>query len=467
MSADNPTTFTEFFQFKQDPFKRTPDVEFYYETDQHKEALDMLNYLVKSDEPFAVLIGEPGTGKTITLKKFISELPKNVVFAYILFPNLSPEELFQAILEDLDVKVKKGMSKNALFSSLRDFLLEMTGKDKTVVIIIDEAQNLPNETIEELRILSNLETEKNKLLKIILAGQPELESKLQDESLRQLRQRVTLSAKLNNIGEDDIPDYINSHLYKAGKSAIKVQSGVIRKISQITKGNPRLINTLMERTILASFLDNSHTVTENHLVSAISSLNTALIPPKKPLSKKLIVSVASVILVIFAAIIVYQSLLNGKLKDMVASNNAANSSMQTTAPAPEPAPTPSPAPAPAPEPTPAPTPTTEPQKPVNILGARTEQPTPTLPAPAPAVTTPALKPAPAPIVLKKKVEVLTDNLNIRAYPSTNGIKLAATNTGDIYEYVSEKAEWVEIKLPSGRTGWVYKKFVSISQVIEQ
>ena len=266
-------TSTEFFGFYQDPFKRTPDVDFYYPTKMHLEALDTLTYLIHSDEPFAVLTGEPGTGKTITIKKFINELPTNIVSAYILFPNLTPEELFMAILEDFDIHVDKTLTKNALFARLRDFLIDIGSQGKKAVIIIDEAQNLPNETLEELRLLSNLETEKDKLLKIILSGQPELDSKLNDESLRQLKQRVTLYVKLYNIKEEDIKDYIYSHLDKAGKGHIKIQRGVIRRIAKITRGNPRLINTLMDRTIIAAFLDDSHTITEEHLRSAITSIN--------------------------------------------------------------------------------------------------------------------------------------------------------------------------------------------------
>ena len=279
-------TFTEFFGFYQDPFKRTPDVEFYYPTQMHVDALDTLQYLIHSDEPFAVLTGEPGTGKTITIKKFINELPANIVSAYILFPNLTPEELFMAILEDFNIHVDKTLTKNALFARLRDFLIEIGSQGKKAVIIIDEAQNLPNETLEELRLLSNLETEKDKLLKIILAGQPELDEKLNEESLRQLKQRVTLYVKLDNIKQEDIKNYIYSHLEKAGKSYVKIHSGVVRRIAKITKGNPRLINTLMERTIIAAFLDNSHTITENHLISALSSVNNVMATAHKRKSGK-------------------------------------------------------------------------------------------------------------------------------------------------------------------------------------
>ncbi len=286
--------FSKFFGFNEDPFKRTPDVEFYYPTKIHQDALDTLQYSLESDEPFAVLVGEPGTGKTITIRKFISELPENIVVAYILFPNLSPSELFIAILEDFKVKASLDMNKNLLFSKFRDFLVDIKAQGKKAVIIIDEAQNLPSETLEELRILSNLETQKEKLIKIILAGQPELTQKLDSDNLRQLKQRITLYSYLSNIPESEIKNYINSHLIKAGRSSIRIQSSVVRRIAKITKGNPRLINTLMERTMIAAFLDNTYTITEEHLDSAIASVNTIIstIKRKKDMKNIKIASIA-------------------------------------------------------------------------------------------------------------------------------------------------------------------------------
>ncbi len=280
--------FSKFFGFNEDPFKRTPDIEFYYPTKMHEEALDTLKYTLESDEPFAVLTGEPGTGKTITIRKFISDLPENIVVAYILFPSLTPSELFMAILEDFKVKADPEMTKNALFSKFRDFLVNIKTEGKKAVIIIDEAQNLPSETLEELRILSNLETEKEKLLKIILAGQPELTSKLDKDNLRQLKQRITLYAYLSNIPESEIKNYINSHLVKAGRSSIRVQAKVVKSIAKITKGNPRLINTLMERTMVAAFLDNSYTITNEHLDSAMASVNTIMSTLRRKNSMKYI-----------------------------------------------------------------------------------------------------------------------------------------------------------------------------------
>lgn len=505
-------TSTEFFGFYQDPFKRTPDVDFYYPTKMHLEALDTLSYLIHSDEPFAVLTGEPGTGKTITIKKFINELPNNIVSAYILFPNLTPEELFMAILEDFDIHVDKTLTKNALFAKLRDFLIDIGSQGKKAVIIIDEAQNLPNETLEELRLLSNLETEKDKLLKIILAGQPELDAKLNDEGLRQLKQRVTLYVKLYNIKDEDIKDYIYSHLDKAGKGHIKIQRGVIRKIAKITKGNPRLINTLMDRTIIAAFLDDSHAITEDHLRNAISSINHVIAAGRKSPSTKgkplAIVAVIGVLAILVGFLGVDKIMQVIKQEEKVytvastqtpneyventpvednrnnyqAENNAVNNNITdnnitaennnilqqeneaeynninndyNTA---------------------------EIDNNTGMIQAEQQQvvavvQTPLIeqkpmqiPAPAQeevieqaVPVAPVIPVAPAEIVVEKKdVYILANSLNVRSTPSLEAVRVGAARMGQKYEYVQENEDWVEIRLSPTLTGWVFKQYVSIS-----
>lgn len=491
-------TFTEFFGFYQDPFKRTPDVDFYYPTQMHIDALDTLQYLIHSNEPFAVLTGEPGTGKTITIKKFINELPVNIVSAYILFPNLTPEELFMAILEDFDIHVDKSLTKNALFAKLRDFLIEIGSEGKKAVIIIDEAQNLPNETLEELRLLSNLETEKDKLLKIILAGQPELDEKLNEESLRQLKQRVTLYVKLDNIKQEDIKNYIYSHLEKAGKSYVKIHSGVVKRIAKITKGNPRLINTLMERTIIAAFLDNSHTITENHLISALSSVNNVMATVHKRnggKAKPFIITAVIVCLAVLAGFLGVDKILNLTAEEPAAQVAVNTYTQQVETPVQVPVQVEQ-------QEAPAENYTdntaevvenntdTEPYNPDTVNNteqnmadnmnmdqqadtmqtAQTEPYIPETPVEEPAVnyipqvTEQPVIEEPAPVVNKPKdVYILANSLNVRAIPSLESARVAAAKVGQKYEYVSENEEWVEIRLSPTLTGWVFKQYVSISE----
>ncbi len=263
--------YLEFFGLRDDPFKITPDANYFFLSEAHQEALTALKYLVQSEEGFAVIIGEPGTGKTLTVRKFIDELPDEVEFAYIFFPNLSPEELFEAILEDFGISSKED-TKNRLFAKMRDFLIQKRLSGKKVLIIIDEAQNLPIETLEELRILSNLETENQKLLNIILLGQPELEEKLSSEKLRQLNQRITVRAKLRNLTEKETQAYVNYRLAKAGGGNVKLSKKLFPELYHYSMGIPRLINILMERSLMAAFVEGTNEVTPKHLKRAVESV---------------------------------------------------------------------------------------------------------------------------------------------------------------------------------------------------
>ncbi len=264
--------YLEFFGFSDDPFKITPDSNYFFLSESHQEALSSLKYLVESEEGFAVIIGEPGTGKTLTIRKFIDDLPPDEVrFAYVLFPNLSPEELFEAILEDFGIK-SEGETKNRLFAKLRDFLIEERKKGRKVLIIIDEAQNLPVETLEELRILSNLETSDTKLLQIILLGQPELEEKLNSPKLRQLKQRITVFVKLRNFTEEETKAYIDFRISRAGRGNVKIDPKTYSLVYRLSLGIPRLINILMERALMAAFVDSTHEIKPKHVERAAESI---------------------------------------------------------------------------------------------------------------------------------------------------------------------------------------------------
>ncbi|WP_456382092.1 AAA family ATPase [Persephonella sp.] len=265
-------SFIEFFALRENPFNITPDVDFFFMSSIHQEALASLEYLLETEEGFAVIVGEPGTGKTITIKKFLSQIPDNVEYAYILFPNLSPEEMFRATLEDFGIKIPENASKNRLFSLLRDFLIQKKKEGKKVFVIVDEAQNLPVETLEELRLLSNLETDKEKLLQIILLGQPELERKLNLPQLRQLKQRITVMYRLENLSKDEMVDYINYRLAKAGNSTVRISPKVYDAVYGYSGGNLRLINQLMERSLMSAFVKNKHQIDRQDVEEAASSL---------------------------------------------------------------------------------------------------------------------------------------------------------------------------------------------------
>ncbi|WP_457638695.1 AAA family ATPase [Persephonella sp.] len=290
------SSFIEFFGFRDNPFNITPDVDFFFMSSVHQEALASLEYLLETEEGFAVIVGEPGTGKTITIKKFLSQLPDSVEYAYILFPNLSPEEMFTALLEDFGIEPPENATKNRLFSMLKDFLIEKKKEGKKVFVIIDEAQNLPVETLEELRLLSNLETDKEKLIQIILLGQPELERKLELPQLRQLRQRITVIYRLSNLKKDEMIDYINYRLAKAGNSAVRISKKAYDRIFSLTGGNLRLINQIMERALMSAFVKNKHSIGSEEVDEAGESLGF------KTQSRKKLIIFPVLILVIFSAL---------------------------------------------------------------------------------------------------------------------------------------------------------------------
>lgn len=272
-------SYIEFFDFKEHPFRITPDVAFFYSSPTHLEALQSLKYFADSDEGFLVLTGEPGTGKTITLRKFLNEVSDTVEYAYVLFPSLEPEDMFRVVLEDFGYKINSRMSKNSLFSGFRDFLTQKKAQGKKLILVIDEAQNLPVRTLEELRILSNLETEKEKLIQFIIAGQPELDKKLASEDLRQLKQRISINIRLEYMNQYEMAKYVAFRLAKGGFQGQYPDNVFYSQLFALTKGNPRLVNLVMERSLMSAYVDQSKHITLKHIENAAVSLKLKAAQP--------------------------------------------------------------------------------------------------------------------------------------------------------------------------------------------
>lgn len=270
--------YLEFFELKEDPFRLTPDPLYFYPSDSHNNAISSLNYILEQKEGFFMCTGEPGTGKTTMLNIFLnSERWKNRTgIALVLTPRLSPEEFLLTILEDLNVKVES-TNKNEIIKAFRDFLVDNAMLDRRVIIIIDEAQNLPDETLEELRLLSNLETEKEKLLQIVLIGQPELRRRLLLDSLKQLNQRIAVRAELRPLNQGETSDYINYRLVKAGKGNVIFEERTKRFIHKLSRGIPRLINLISSRAIMAAYLDMSRSIKKRHVNYAARHVSDSLI----------------------------------------------------------------------------------------------------------------------------------------------------------------------------------------------
>lgn len=254
--------YCDFFGFREKPFTITPNPQFIYLSGHHREAFAHLLYGIDSHAGFIAMTGEVGTGKTTVLRTLLTQLdPEKYRTALIFSPCLSGEQLLAAVSREFGVEVPE---RNAFgyLDALNRFLLEQNGAGRTVVLVIDEAQNLAPEVLEQVRMISNLETDRDKLIQIILAGQPELDGLLGRHDLRQLDQRITVRCRLMPMGLKDTGDYIRHRLSVSGSRIPKLFSdGAVRRIHRYSGGIPRLINVACEQALLMAWTKESLNVT--------------------------------------------------------------------------------------------------------------------------------------------------------------------------------------------------------------
>lgn len=246
--------YCQFYGFKERPFNVTADPGFLFLSRQHKEALSHLFYGVTQRKGVLVITGEIGTGKTTLCRSFLNQLTKNVKTAFILNPHFFEAQLLEAIIKDFGINVKHE-SRLSFAWELHRFLLNQSESGNNVVLIIDEAQNLTPQALEQIRLLSNLETEKDKLIQIILVGQPELNQRLNLYDFRQLRQRITVRYHIAPLEKDEVKNYIDHRLNIAGPGkTVKFTDEAVKIISDFSCGTPRLINIICDRALLAGFV---------------------------------------------------------------------------------------------------------------------------------------------------------------------------------------------------------------------
>ena len=248
--------YNSHFTLKENPFSIAPDPDYLYMSKMHKEALAHLVFGLKDTGGFVLLTGEVGTGKTTISRCLLEKLTKDTSVAFIINPALTDKELLATICDELDIECKNKYSLKELTDSILDFLLKNYAKDKETLLIIDEAQHLKPNVLEQLRLLTNLESNKKKLLKIILIGQPELKELLESNNLRQLAQRITARYHLKPLEKQDISNYIFHRLNVAGCKRSLFSKGSIKSLQKISNGIPRLINLLCDRALLGAFSSN-------------------------------------------------------------------------------------------------------------------------------------------------------------------------------------------------------------------
>jgi general secretion pathway protein A len=253
--------YYDFYGFKEAPFNITPDPKYLFFSEQHREALNHLIFGVRERKGFIQITGEVGSGKTTTCRAFFNELNGDYITALILNPVLSESQLVRAILKELEVK-EVGRDRLQNYEILNDFLLEKVAEKKDVVLVIDEAQDLTPSLLEQVRLLSNLETDNQKLIQIVLMGQPELREMLDEPSLRQLRQRITVRYHLGPLDEEQTRRYIEHRISIAGSHGVPYfNPAAIRRIYNYSGGIPRMINALADKSLLAGFVNRTDQIT--------------------------------------------------------------------------------------------------------------------------------------------------------------------------------------------------------------
>lgn len=266
-------SYLEHFKFSEQPFRLTPDPEFLYWSKQHARAKAYMESTIWLADGFVVITGEIGSGKTTLLQSFLADLGDDVVYAVVSQTQLSPTQFLQAVLTEFGFK-PFNKRKVELLDMLNMFLIEQYANGKKVLLIVDEAQNLSSRVLEEIRMLSGIETHKEKVLRIILAGQPELKETLDSPGLKQLVQRVRLRFHIGPLDKRETREYIAHRLSVAGRLDPSIFSeDVYELIHRYTGGVPRLINTLCDTALLCAFADEKSSVDTDDLKAAIEELS--------------------------------------------------------------------------------------------------------------------------------------------------------------------------------------------------
>jgi type II secretory pathway predicted ATPase ExeA len=297
--------YEDYFGLERPPFKITPDTSLFYDGGKRGDILAALVYAIHRGEGIIKVVGEVGSGKTMLCRMLQLRLPDTVEIVYIANPSVSAEDILFVIAHELSLPVSKDASKHEVMHLLQDYLLQRHMENKQVVLFIEEAQGMPLDTLEEIRLLSNLETDENKLLQIILFGQPELDQNLAQQSIRQLRERITHNFQLEPLTQDEIHNYLNFRMREVGYTGPElINAAVAKKVEQHSEGLVRRINIIADKILLSAFAEGTHSLTSKHVTAAVNDSAFSQVAPR---GKSRVFWWLSLLVIIALVVALYQS----------------------------------------------------------------------------------------------------------------------------------------------------------------
>lgn len=262
--------YYEHFGLTQAPFKITPNTDFFFGGGNRGPILEALIYAITQGEGIVKVTGEVGSGKTMLCSMLQSRLPEQVETVYLANPSVSPEEILHAIAFEMQLDIKPDATRLVVMHSIQAYLLQRHAEGKRVVLFVEESQGMPIATLEEIRLLSNLETKSDKLLQIVLFGQPELDDNLRENQIRQLKERITHSFRLEPLTAQETREYLMFRLRAAGYHGPDLfTDAIVREIARISGGLTRRINLITDKALLAAFSENTHSIRQKHIAAAV------------------------------------------------------------------------------------------------------------------------------------------------------------------------------------------------------
>ncbi|MEH6814864.1 MAG: AAA family ATPase [Motiliproteus sp.] len=296
--------YQQHFGLRELPFTLTPNTHFFLNLPTHQEAFNLIMVALQNGDGFVKIVGEVGTGKTLLCRKVLNALGDDYISAYVPNPNLTPDGLRLNFASELNVDQSGLKGSYDLLERINHRLLELAAQGKKVVLIVDEAQTMPEETIEALRLLTNLETESAKLFQVVLFGQPELDELLGRQSLRQLKQRITFSYRLQQLDQRGTEQYIQHRIALAGYNGMPIfDNKATRMLHKASAGTPRLINILSHKTLMSAFGKGDRQVQTRHVRLAIDDTEGVSLP-----KQSLLFSSLAAVALVLGAVVLYLGL---------------------------------------------------------------------------------------------------------------------------------------------------------------